>query len=154
MEGLSTLSQLAQGEQALIAINGSSTNAVAFGLYEYVPEGTGWKQISKWETLQNGIVAYFPNSNFNFSEYPSVIPPIQDFPAINYRGATATAFQYLIFLPSRSLLQSTSAQVRLAEGFAPAGAINFTRPAAAGGPGNFYNVTVLATSGFAKIDRP
>ena len=139
---------------ALIAIKGNSTNAIAFGLFEYVPEGAGWKQVSKWETLKDGVVAYYPNSSYKFTDYPSVKPPIQDFPAINYRGTTPSAFQYLIFLPSRSLLQSTSAQLQLAEGFAPAGSIAFTRPASGGGPGNYYNVTVLATSGYAKIDRP
>jgi prepilin-type N-terminal cleavage/methylation domain-containing protein len=140
---------------ALIAIKGSSTNAVAFGLFEYVPEGTGWKQVSKWEPLKDGIVAYYNNPDYKFTDYPAAKPPIQDFPALTYRGAPASAFQYLIFLPSRSLLQSTSAQFQLAEGFATAGGLAFTRPATGGGkPANFYTVTVLATSGYPKIDRP
>jgi prepilin-type N-terminal cleavage/methylation domain-containing protein len=139
---------------AMIAIPGSSTNSVGFGLFEYVPEGSGWKQISKWETLKDGIVAYYPNDAYKFTDYPSVKPPLLDFPAINYRGAAVPAFQYLIFLPSRSLLQSTSAQVQVAEGFSSAGSITFTRPASGGGPANFYKVTVLGTTGRAKIDRP
>lgn len=139
---------------ALIAVKGTSTNTVAFGLFEYVPEGAGWKQISQWQALKDGIVTYFPNDAYKFTDYPALKPPIQDFPAINYRGTTLSAYQYLIFLPSRSLLQGTSAQLEVAEGHAPSGSITFTRPAAGGGPASFYRVTVLGTSGRAKIDRP
>ena len=139
---------------ALIAVPGSSTNVAGFGLFEYVPEGSGWKQVSKWETLKDGIVAYYPNPTNKFTDYPAAIPPIQDFPGITYRGKAITAFQYLIFLPSRSLLQSTNAQLQLAEGFAASGPITFTRPAAGGGPANYYKVTVVAASGHPKIDRP
>ncbi len=138
---------------ALIAVPGSSTNSVGFSLFEYVPEGTGWKQVSKWETLKDGIVAYYPNASYKFTDYPATPPPIQDFPTISYRNTPVSAFQYLIFLPSRSLLQNTSAQFQLAEGFTPGGAISFTRPLPAGGPANFYTVTVLGTTGRAKIDR-
>ena len=140
---------------ALIAIKGSSSNAVGFGLFEYVPEATGWKQISKWETLKDGIVAYYNNPDYPFTD-GTIPPPIANFSGIKYRGATTNAFQYLIFLPSRGLLQNTSAQLQLAEGFATtAGAITFTRPSSGGGkPANFYTVSVLAMSGRPKIDRP
>lgn len=138
---------------ALIAIPGNSTNVAAFGLFEYVPEGSGWKQVSKWEPLKDGIVAWC-NPDYPFTD-SSVPPPIQVFPSISYRGQTIPAFQYLIFLPSRSLLQSTNVQLQIAEGYAASpGPVTFTRPATGGGPANFYNVTVVAASGYPKIDRP
>lgn len=138
---------------ALIAIPGKSTNVAALGLFEYVPEGSGWKQVSKWEPIKDGIVAWGnPDHPFTDSSIP---PPIQVFPSISYRGQAVPAFQYLIFLPSRSLVQSTNAQLQIAEGFASsAGPITFTRPATGGSPANFYNVTVVAASGCPKIDRP
>ena len=140
---------------ALIAIPGNSTRPGGFGLFEYLPEGAGWKQISQWESLKNGIIFDYPNTNYKFSEYPAS-SPYPDFPTITYRGEDVSSFQYLVFLPSRSLLQATSAQLRLVEGFFAAGATNptFTRPGDYNGAANFYAVTVLGTSGRPKIDQP
>ena len=139
---------------ALVAIPGNSTRPGSFGLFEYVPEGSGWKQISKWEILKDGIVAEYLNPTYAFTDYPAV-KPTPDFPGITFRGAAVPAFKYLVFLPSRSLFQNNSAQLRLAEGFFAAGAnaSTYTRPGS-GGPANYSTVTVLSTSGHPKIDRP
>ena len=140
---------------ALIAIPGDSTRPGGFGLFEYLPEGAGWKQIAEWESLKDGITFDYPNTNYKFSEYPA-LKPSPDFPAITYRGASVSSFQYLVFLPSRSLFQPTSAQLRLVEGFYAAGATNptYTRPGSYNGAANYYAVTVLGTSGRPKIDQP
>ncbi|CAN5340983.1 hypothetical protein BH09VER1_BH09VER1_27470 [soil metagenome] len=139
---------------ALVALPGDSTRPGAyntFGLFEYVPDASGWRQVSKWETLKDGIVV---DQALSFTDYPTKKPE-PDFPSITYRGATVAAYKYIVFLPNRSLLQNISAQVRLAEGFyaASASTPTYTRPGP-GGPVNYYLVTVLGTTGRPKIDRP
>jgi len=140
---------------ALVAIPGDSTRHDSFGLFEFLPEATQWRQISKWETLSDGILAEFPNPAYQFSDYPAV-KPSPDFPGIQFLGASVPSFKYLIFLPSRSLIQGNSAQLRLVEGYFPPGASApvFTRPGANAGVANFYKMTVLGTTGRPKIDRP
>ncbi len=139
---------------ALIALPGDAARPGAyntFGLFEYVPGAAAWKQVGRWETLKDGIVV---DETLSFTEYPTTKPE-PDFPGVTYRGATVTAFKYMVFLPNRSLLQNVSVQLRFAEGFYAASAANptYTRPGA-GGPKNYYLVTVLGTTGRPKIDRP
>jgi prepilin-type N-terminal cleavage/methylation domain-containing protein len=141
---------------ALVAIapgSGAGTAYKAFTLLEFMPESSDWKQITGWETLKDGVV--IDPASFTFTEYPGVKPQ-PDLPAIRYGGKTISSYKYLIFLPNRSLLQNTSAQLKLVEGVfaANASAPTYTRKASDGTPENYYNVTVLGTTGIPKIDRP
>lgn len=139
---------------ALVAIPGDSSRPGSFGLFEYLPESVAWKQISKWESLKTGIAAEFTNATYGFTEYPGV-KPNPDFSAISFRGANIPEFKYLVFLPSRSLFQNNSAEFQLVEGFHASGTnITYTRKGSASSPANYYRLTVLGTTGRAKIDRP
>lgn len=141
---------------ALIALApDSGKNYTVFTLMEYAPNSGEWKQLSGWETLRDGIVV----DQINFSDYSSQDPatkPQPDLPAIKYQGRTYSDYKYLVFLPNRSLLQNTSAQIRFAEGsFAPgAEAPTYSRRGSDGSPANYYAVTVLGATGRPKIDRP
>lgn len=137
---------------ALVAIAPDSGKAYSvFALMEYVPANGEWKQLSGWETLRDGVVV----DQCSFASYPATKPE-PDFPAIKYQGKTISDFKYIVFLPNRSLLQNTSAQIRLAEGTFASGAETptYTRSKGDGTPANYYAVTVLGATGRPKIDRP
>jgi type II secretory pathway pseudopilin PulG len=139
---------------ALVAADPQSGNACRiFALFECPPESTGWKQITPWETLKDGIVLD-PSSLSTLTD--SATQPQPPLPTMRFRGGIIGAYKYLVFLPNRSLLQNTSAQLKLAEGIFPPGAIQptYTRPGADGTPANFYSVTVLGPTGRPKIDHP
>jgi len=126
----------------------------AFTLFQYAPGDSTWKQISKWEILKEGVVV--DPTNFSFTEYPAT-KPSPDLPPMKFQGASIDAYKYLVFLPDRSLLQSVSSQIRLAEGFYAANASEptFTRRGSnAASPVNFYNVTILNATSRPIIDRP
>ncbi len=140
---------------ALVAIptdQSASSAYRAFALFEYVPEASDWKQISGWETLKEGVVV--DPASFTFTSYPASKPQ-PDLPAIKYGGRTISSYKYVVFLPNRSLLQNSSAQLKLAEGLFAGGASTptYTRKGSDGSPANYYNVTVLGTTGRPKIDR-
>lgn len=140
---------------ALIAVAPDSGKGYqVFTLMEYAPGAGEWRQLTGWETLRDGIVV----DQCTFSSYSTTDPatkPEPDLPAIKYQGKTITDYKYVIFLPNRSLLQNTSAQIRFAEGsFAPgADAPTYSRKGADGNPANYYAVTVLGATGRPKIDR-
>ncbi|MBC8002241.1 MAG: FAD-dependent oxidoreductase, partial [Opitutaceae bacterium] len=139
---------------ALIAASPDASGAYrALTLFEYVPEASDWKQFWKWETLKDGIV-FDPTCFATFTDSSTQPQPV--FPAIRYGGTLVGAYKYLIVLPNRSLLQDTSAQIKLAEGFfsSGVGVPIYTRRAQDGTPANYYNVTVLSATGRPKIDRP
>lgn len=138
---------------ALVVVSPDQSNAYrSFTLLEYAPEANEWKQISGWENLKDGVVV--DPTSFSFTEYPAVKPE-PDLPTIRYGGKAITSYKYLVFLPNRSLLQNTSAQLKLAEGTFAANASTptYTRRSTDGTPANFYNVTVLGTTGRPMIDR-
>jgi len=138
---------------ALVVVSPDQNNAYrSFALLEYSADSNEWKQITGWENLKDGIVV--DPSSFSFTDYPAVKPQ-PDLPPVRYGGKTITSYKYLVFLPNRSLLQNTSAQLKLAEGnFAGnASTPTYTRRGANGTPANFYNVTVLGTTGRPIIDR-
>lgn len=139
---------------ALVMIDPQSGSAYrAFALFECLPEATEWKQVSSWEVLKDGIVLD-PSCFTTFAD--SGTQPQPAFSPIRFQNSVVGAYKYVIFLPNRSLLQNTSAQLKLAEGNIPAGtsAPAYTRPAADGSPANFYAITVLGPTGRPKIDRP
>lgn len=139
---------------ALIVIAPETPGAYkASALFEYTPEALDWKQLSPWETVKDGVVLD-PATFSTFSD--SGTQPQPAFPVLRYRGAAVNSYKYLIFLPNRSLLQNTSAQLKLAEGNFPPGASlpTYTHRASDGTPANYYGVTVLGPTGRPKIDRP
>lgn len=139
---------------ALVVIDPQSGSAYrAFALFECLPESTDWKQISPWETLKDGIVLD-PSTFSTFTD--SSTQPQPALPLMRYRNGTVGTYKYVVFLPNRSLLQNTSAQLKLAEGIVPSGASTptYTRPGTDGTPANYYAVTVLGPTGRPKIDRP
>lgn len=128
----------------------------AFGLFERAPDSGEWRQLTRWETLKDGVVVDYPTGQAaQFSDYPAM-RPTPDFPTITHRGRTVSSFRYVIFLPNRSLLQNLSAQLRLAEGFFEKGSPTptFTRRAPSGDPLNYYQVTILGATGRTRVDRP
>lgn len=139
---------------AMVVIDPQSGSAYrAFALFECLPESTDWKQISAWETLKDGIVLD-PSTFSTFTD--SGTQPQPALPQMRYRNGAVGAYKYVIFLPNRSLLQNTSAQLKLAEGSVPSGANipTYSRPGSDGTPANYYAVTVLGPTGRPKIDRP
>lgn len=128
-----------------------------FTLFEITPPKSGaqnqtsdWKQISKWETLSQGVIAdscTFPDQ----SQQPQ--PPL---PAIKYKGATSSVYKFITFLPNGAMLSGSSAQIRFCAGLFQAGSITprYTEAVVNGVPANYYNVTILAATGRTKIDRP
>lgn len=153
--GQNSMSKNAMTALVVAAPDAATGNAYrAMALFELVPETSAWKQVSSWDTLKDGVVLD-PSLFSTFTDSSS--QPQPPFPSpITYRGANLTNYKYLIFLPNRSLMQSTSAQLKLAEGFFLPGASvpKYSRPASDGTPANYYSVTVLGPTGRPKIDRP
>lgn len=121
------------------------------------PQSSDWKQISKWESLNSGVVSDPSSLTFNKStDAPGTAGvPTPAFPSIVYNGQTVGSYSYVIFLPGGNLLSGTSPQIQLVEGIVSSGAVTYTRPVAGGGaPANYYSLTVLTSTGRVKIDRP
>ncbi len=140
---------------ALVVIPGdpaTSQDLNAFALFQYAAGDSGWQQITKWETLKEGIV--LDPAHLMLTMYPAV-KPSPDLPIISYLGSARPSFQYLVFLPDRSLLHDQSGRISLVEGtFAPGAVAPALTHPGDNGPANFYRVTVLATTGRAIIERP
>ncbi|XHR29766.1 MAG: Tfp pilus assembly protein FimT/FimU [Chthoniobacteraceae bacterium] len=107
-----------------------------------------WKQITKWETLDAGVVI----SDWTYPAQ-SVSPAL---PQLLYGGKTLSSFKYLLFLPNGSIAGDSSPTVQLVEGYMPKGGSTplYTGAVKNGTPANYYKLTVLNATGRVKIDRP
>lgn len=137
-------------------------------LYELTPKADGskattvdWRPISKWITLPPAIAiddCEFPvqSDQKDFPDLPSIVPP---------NGEAVTAYRFIVFTPRGALypFPSTSARnptqsmenpaLRLVEGIRigeNAGDVKYT---GTGKQVNFYQITILCTTGVPKIDR-
>jgi len=129
-----------------------------FGIFELgaAPAGgtSGWQQISKWEQLEAGTAVDAAGSwtGNNASAISTALS------SVAYRGETknSSSFQSLIFLPNGSLLTGNNQQIKVVEGIYPSGAATprYTHPNDSGSPANYYLITVLASTGRTRIERP
>lgn len=134
-------------------------NRRAFALYELSPRNDGaqpkpadWKQISSWEILPSGVVAEFPDQTLSLQSFER--QPATPFPPLTFRGNPVKSYQYGVFVPSGGLSQCNSAKIRLVEGPADHSGATYTHPNATGAPSNYYIVSILASTGKTRIERP
>lgn len=145
--------QNSSSRNTVTALIATSAGPNAFGLFEYSSDLNTWTQVGRWEVLKQGIVSD-PASGATFIS--SGVQPQHPFPPLYFRGQLLNTYQYIIFLPNRSLQQNSSAQVTLVEGHYPPGSATpvYSHPGPDGTPANYYLVTVMGTTGRPKIDRP
>ncbi len=140
---------------ALFLINQSSntgSNDRLFVIEELDnPVANQWTQVSKWETLPQGVLVDMSNANTQFQS-----PTIQYLPAsLNYQGSVFTSAQYLcqVFLPDGSLETRGSPQspptLHLVAGVMNGQTVVYTGTAS-----NFYEVILMPYTGLPKINRP
>jgi prepilin-type N-terminal cleavage/methylation domain-containing protein len=151
---------------ALVVLTDPSINNAdrVFGLMELDPRSDGsqpqssdWKQVSKWESINSGVISDPSSLSFNKSTDVAGTAgvPTPTFPPLVYHGKTIGSYSYVIFLPGGNLLSGTSPQIQLVEGNVASGSVTYTRPVAGGGaPANYYILTVLTSTGRVKVDRP
>jgi len=153
-----SLTKNAMTAMVMIAGSGTEGDYRAFALFEIAPRTDGepagagdWAQLSAWESMPDGITVdacTFAANTVNMA------PP---FPALTFRGAAVSAYQYVVFLPNGSLLRSDPSCVRLAPGLRSPGtrAVTYTIGRTSDGtPANYYQVCLLPASGRVKIQRP
>lgn len=118
-----------------------------------------WNQIARWETLPAGVLVDSDpstltlNSSHDAPGVPGVPSPA--LPQPSHAGRTLTNFRYLVFLPSGSLLSGKSNSLRLVEGVMASGTgdVSYTRRGTDGAV-NFYEMTVLGSTGRTLVTRP
>lgn len=123
----------------------------ALCLWELDPSGTReWRPVTGWQTLGDRVVA--APSNFT----PSTATPVEPMPALTQAGKPVETFEYVLFLPDGSILNSNSAELRLADGFYRPGSteIVYAGPLKSGVPANYYNILILSMTGRTKVERP
>ena len=144
-----------------------------FALLELTPPSNGaapttsnWRQISKWETLANGVIAdpKWPSNPTQAltDSGQSLLPASMNLPSsLTCGGKTVSSYQYVVFLPAGGLFLNnfaSFAQIQLVEGFLSQGSTSpvYTQPSSSpgGGPANYYRISALAATGNIKIDRP
>jgi hypothetical protein len=84
----------------------------------------------------------------------TMAPPL---PALTYRGAGVSSYQYIVFRPDGSLLRGDPSSVRLVSGIRNPGGAGVTYTAARGSDGkaaNYYRVHLLPANGRVKVERP
>lgn len=118
------------------------------------PGPADWRQLTNWETLPDGILIEFPDPELSFRS--SNDQPSTPFPPLQIEGRTVTRYRYTTFLPSGRLGQSSTAVVRLSEGYyQPEDHLPVHTHAGTGGvPLNYYSISILAATGRTKIERP
>jgi len=102
-----------------------------------------WKQTSKWEELRQGIVVVSSIENgtdIQPLKSPDATTPTPSLPSLNYRSKPVATSYSVFFLPNGSLFSGKTTKIRLAK--------------SEGSPANYFDVTILPTSGRTKIDRP
>lgn len=148
----------------ILADQGTPADFRSFAVLEY-SAGQGWSQISKWETLPEGIVvdrsnlkdcSFLENSprNFPFLHGPSA----QANPPVSYKDEPVKdpdGYAARIFLPHGGLQNPEwPAQIRLVEGFIQGGQVVYTRRGDPGQTANFYDVAIVGATGMTKVSRP
>ena len=106
---------------------------------------TDWRQISKWETFNNGVIF---DPKLTLTNTPVV--PTPAFPSMQISGKSVGLFSYLVFLPGGSLLSGQSQSMKLKEGYFPPSSTTpvFTHAA------NYYALTIVPATGRTIITRP
>jgi prepilin-type N-terminal cleavage/methylation domain-containing protein len=123
-----------------------------------------WHQITNWETLATGCTVDLDEVNCSFLKDS---PDMPDFDATQLRYLNSSVSEgqvaYRMFLPSGGLSNpDRPAQIRLVEGYITGSSggseIRYTRPASGAastnGPANFYDISIVGTTGAVKIARP
>jgi Tfp pilus assembly protein FimT len=143
---------------AVAMLSGSS--GARFVALKYVPSGSGtaaggWKQISKWESLPEGVIATGGADGFGNqinAFLPSSSPQmLTALPSLVYSGTTYYAgdsYGYVVFLPDGSLYQadglpSIPCILRIAE-----------RKNSSGSSSDFCDIVVNEAAGTVKIVHP
>lgn len=148
----------------MLADQGTPADYRAFTVLEYTA-GQGWSQITKWETLPDGIVVdhtnfqectFLENSPVSFPFLDG--PPKQNNPPVFYRDEqlrNPQGYAARIFLPHGGLQNPEwPAQIRLVEGFIEGDTVVYTRRNDSGKTANFYDVAIIGATGLTKVSRP
>lgn len=118
-----------------------------------------WHQVSNWETLATGCTVDIDELNCSFLVDSPDLPDFHDGQLQYLKTAVRKdEIAYRMFLPSGGLSNpDRPAQIRLVEGYVEGAAgapeIRYTRPAE-GRPSNFYDISIVGTTGAVKITRP
>jgi prepilin-type N-terminal cleavage/methylation domain-containing protein len=122
-----------------------------------VPTSSDWTQISKWQTLESGVIldtSVIANNALQDSQSTASFP----LPTPQYQGRNISDYKYVLFLPNGSLSTAPSgtqpAIFNLVNGFVSGSTPTYTDAKSGGGYSNYYRITVLAATGGIKIDRP
>lgn len=152
-----------------VVIPAGKSNWNAWILYELTPGANGgnattadWRPISKWASLPPGIAIndcdfVAQNVPKDFPDLPSLVPA---------RGEAVSTYRYIVFTPTGALYpfpqgstgspnQGENPAVRLVEGIRigedPEN-VEYTGTTK-GDQASFYRVTILRSTGIAKVDR-
>lgn len=139
---------------AVILKSDASSGCRTVALFQY-PSGPdrsgGWAQISKWETIPEGVVVD-PASSF-FTERPAFAPALD---SVAYRGRSVAEenLAVQVFSPTGALVGAAGAPtIEIVEGSLAGGdAINRTRRAG-GASANCYRITIINSTGRLKTER-
>jgi len=118
-----------------------------------------WRQTASWEVLPPGVLVDSDpaTSRLNAHTDEAGVPgvPSPALPRPGFGSETVREFRYLVFLPNGSLLSGNPGGFRLTEGVLAPGGTSATdlRPGA-NGPANYYEITVLASTGRTLVARP
>lgn len=135
-------------------------------VYELAPKADGstsatmdWRTITSWERLPAGIV--IDDCRCASQDVPKQFPALP--PIKFFDGSTALSFCYIVFTPTGALYpfpastaNDSNPAVRLTEGIrtgSEVGDVSYIG-SRKNEQSNFYGVTILRTTGLAKIDRP
>lgn len=145
----------------VMLLSGSDGARRAFAALEYVPADApatpSWKQVSRWETLPDGVIADTQPpaagalaSVFSTDTSVTVTPTL---PALKYRGTSfnpGSGYGYVIFMPDGSIYQaSQSCALSLIPGF-----WNGSDVQRAGTGNNYLQIVVNDATGRVKVVRP
>lgn len=143
-----------QPTAVVMLLNGGDSARRAFSAFEHQTNKT-WKQVSRWETLPEGIVVDDQADTNNLAAaFSTPTSPTLDsaLPPITYRGGTyqpRSGYAYLIFLADGSLYQSGNCALKLVEG-----SVNGTTVQRKNGSTKDLQVLINDATGRSRVLRP
>jgi prepilin-type N-terminal cleavage/methylation domain-containing protein len=145
----------------LLANQGTPNDYRALAIAEYDATGRVWQQTSRWEILPTGVMVdrndAFASSFLQNSPQPLPFAAAGSVP-ITFQGAAIAfpgGYAARVFTPRGALSNPDfPAQIRLVEAVTSGSSLVYTRPGASGKPVNFYDVSIVPTTGLTKINQP
>ncbi len=156
---------------AVAMLAGDNAANQHFTAMRWFPESSGtagvWKQISKWESLSEGILSDKTDSSGNYlgAFLPDYSPDLNNslpnlvYEGVTYRPGKTPGYGYIVFLPDGSLYQDAKGppvpcKLRLVAGMRAGESIGYHGLKNNDGrPANYFEI-VLNASGRSKVVRP